>query len=600
MRKSLAYISAMAGKQKTMTAIILLITVALAGMVWMQIILLKKAFALAEQAFTQNVNTALSSMVGKLEDRETVSRVFSAMVKPMPFQRVLAVQAHVDEDSLDLAGGGGAWQRPLAAPPVHFDPKTRDFSFTLSAPKRVRLRILDSLGRPLQAIIDEMKPPGDYHVQLDSTHAPGGDFIYNFNLGTDSSTYDVVFMGASQHGDHARWFSNEGREKIIHQVLDELTMIKRKPIESRIQAVVLDSIVQMVLQAQGLRLAHGYGVMDYSGPRDSLKFATPAVHTAELQATPFRARLFPTDPLYQRSELVLYFPDQDLFLLKKNGGLLASVFVLLSIIVFCFVYTLRTLFMQKQFARALMQFINNMTHEFKTPISTIALASDAFKNPQVSHDPEKIQRYSGIILDESQRMRSQVEKILQMAVLEEGDYELNLSTIDVHQLLSEALHNFTLQVEKRKGEIVRQFHATRTTIEADAVHFANIIHNLLDNANKYTPATPRIVVSTENDAGGVHFKIADNGVGLRPEEKKLVFDKYYRVPTGNVHDVKGFGLGLSYVKLMVEAHGGAVEVESEFRRGSAFHVFMPYVCSPPNMRKRGAEGNGKQHKEKSK
>ena len=563
-------------KQKTMTAIVALITAALAGMVWVQIILLQKAFALARQAHTQNVNAALNSMVRKLEDRETMSRMFSAIVRPAPHNRVLALQAHVEEDSVVISDSVKAWRRPLA-PPVHFDPRTRNFSFTLSTPKRVRLRILDSLGQPKQALLDETKPAGTYHLALDSSQVPPGDFIYNFNTGSDSSAYDVVFMGAAKQEGHARWFTNERREKIVEQVLDELILTQHEPLEERMQAAALDSIVRTVMAEQGLHLSYGYGIRDRSSTGDSLKFVTPASARAALRSTPFRARLFPSDPFYPRHELLLHFPEQDLFLLKQNGWLLASVCVLLSLIALGFVHTLRSLFQQKQFAQRLTQFINNMTHEFKTPISTIALAGEAFKNPQTLHDHDKIRRYSGIILDETQRMRSQVEKILQMAVLEEGEYELHLSPIDVHQIAAEVIHNFAVQVEKRKGEIVRHFHAAQTTIAADAVHFANMLHNLLDNANKYTRATPHIIVSTANDERGVHIKIADNGIGLRSEEMKLVFDKYYRVPTGNVHDVKGFGLGLSYVKLMAEAHGGAIAVESEYQKGSVFHLFMPFA-----------------------
>ena len=570
----LAYIAAMAQKQSTITAITALISVALAGMVWVQIVLLQKAFAQAQQAHAQNVNAALSSMVSKLEDRETVARMFSAIVRPGADSHVLAVQAHVAEDSLIVVDSTKAWSRPL--PPVHFDPRTRNFSFTLNSPKRVRLRILDSLGRQAQGIIDETKPAGTYNYELDSSRVPASGFIYNFNLGSDSSTYDVVFMAAAHQQSQMHWFTQDRREKIIDQVLDELTQVQREPITERIQAAALDSIVHAVLAEQGLRLSCAYGIVDRSTPGDSLRFAASVRDRTALLATPFRARLFPSDPFYPRHELLLHFPEQDIFLIKQNGWLLVSVCVLLSLIAFCFAYTLRTLFQQKQFAQRLTQFINNMTHEFKTPISTIALASEACKNPQILHDRERIQRYSGVIHDEAQRMRGQVEKILQMAVLEEGEYELHLGPVDAHQIISEVIHNFAVQVERRKGVIVRQLHAANTTIAADALHLADMLHNLLDNANKYTRATPRIVVSTENDEHGVHIRIADNGIGLRSEEKRLVFDKYYRVPTGNLHDVKGFGLGLSYVKLMAEAHGGTVEVESEYQKGSVFHLFLPF------------------------
>lgn len=568
--------------RKTMTTIIALITAALLGMVWVQVILLQKAFELAKQAHAQNVNAALNRIVSKLEDRETATHAFKALTKSLGQNQIVTVHARVNTDSSNakknilLVDSTFAWRRAPLPEPARFDPNSGSFSFTLTAPQHVRLRLLDSLGQPLAMVLDEKKPAGKYELRLDSTQTRNQGFYYNFNVGSDSASYDVM-MGSPHSGEAARWFTQERREKIVAQVLDDLTMPQRIPISARVQHAVLDSVLRTVLREQGLDMQYAYGIAQH-GVNDSLHFATPTNLAHEISASPFRARLFPSDLFYPSHDLLLYFPQQQLYLLKQNGAVLLSVFGLMAIIAFCFVYTLRTLFKQKQFGQLLTQFINNMTHEFKTPISTIALASEAFKNPQVLHDNEKIQRYGGIILDESQRMRNQVEKILQMAVLEEGDYELNAAACDIHELLAEVTRTFALQIENRKGEIVRQFHAAKTVIEADAVHVANMIHNLLDNANKYAPHAPHIVVRTENDEHGVHIKISDNGIGLRPEEQKQIFDKYYRVPTGNLHDVKGFGLGLSYVRLMAEAHGGAITVESEPNKGSVFDLFLPYVC----------------------
>jgi two-component system phosphate regulon sensor histidine kinase PhoR len=256
-------------------------------------------------------------------------------------------------------------------------------------------------------------------------------------------------------------------------------------------------------------------------------------------------------------------------------GLLSSSFILLGVVVFGFVYTVRTIYKQRQFAGLMVDFINNMTHEFKTPISTIALASEALANPEIVRDENRLLRYNRIIRDENTRMRNQVEKILEMAALEEGDYELNIAAVDAHKIIADAVQNIALQIEKRGGKIECQLRAAAPVIDADEVHLANIIHNLLDNANKYSPETPVIKIATENDGDGLHIRIADNGIGLRPEDQKRVFEKYYRVPTGNVHDVKGFGLGLSYVRLMVEAHGGTITVKSEYQKGSEFEIWLP-------------------------
>lgn len=580
-------------KQKTISTIIVLITAALLGLVWVQIVLLKKAFELAERAHAQNVNAALSNIVSKLEDREIATHAIKTIMKPFAQSQVFAVHARVADDSVLEAEDRRAardtnfvWRGAPVPPPVNFDRKSGDFTFTLTSPQHVRLRLLDSLGQTTVIVLDERKPAGTYKLKLDSARSRNSGFYYNFNVGSDTTAYEVMLVAADDGEHQAEWFTEERRKKIVAQVLDDFRLPQRIPLESRLQHAVLDSVVRAVLQEQGLDMRYAYAIAK-PVREDSLKYATPASLGRELLHSPFRARLFPSDHFYPQHDLVLYFPQQKLYLLRQNGAVLLSIFALLAVIVFCFIYTLRTLFKQKQFGQLLTQFINNMTHEFKTPISTIALASEAFKNPQVLQDREKIQRYSGIILDESQRMRNQVEKILQMAVLEEGDYELNLSKLDVHAALTEVLRNFAVQVEKRKGELLSRFKAAQTVVEADAVHFTNMIHNLLDNANKYTRETPRITVSTASDEAGVHIAIADNGIGLRAEEQRLIFDKYYRVPTGNVHDVKGFGLGLSYVKLMAEAHGGGIRVTSEPNKGSSFELFLPYVC------RRGANNGAK-------
>jgi two-component system phosphate regulon sensor histidine kinase PhoR len=367
--------------------------------------------------------------------------------------------------------------------------------------------------------------------------------------------------------------SPEKRQMIIRKVVDDITTAKFVPFEARVKTAILDSLIDSTLNEKGIATTYAYGVV--STPRDSLYFAKPAKFTGELKRSEFRSRLFPNDVFAAADDLVLYFPQQNIYLLKQMVGLLSSSFILLGVVVFGFVYTVRTIYKQRQFARLMVDFINNMTHEFKTPISTIALASEALANPEIARDENRLSRYSRIIRDENTRMRNQVEKILEMAALEEGDYELNVAAVDAHKIIADAVQNIALQIEKRGGKIDCQFQATAPIIEADEVHLANIIHNLLDNANKYSPETPMITIATENDNTGLHIRIADKGMGLRPEEQKRVFEKYYRVPTGNVHDVKGFGLGLSYVKLMVEAHGGTITVRSEYQKGSEFDIGLP-------------------------
>lgn len=216
-----------------------------------------------------------------------------------------------------------------------------------------------------------------------------------------------------------------------------------------------------------------------------------------------------------------------------------------------------------------------MTHEFKTPISTVSLACEALQDKEISENMHIRERYLTIIKVENKRLAMQVEKVLQMATLDKGEFNLKLSDVNVNQVIEEAVSNIYMQVEKKGGSVEKVLEAGEPMIQADELHLSNIIRNLLDNANKYSPFEPKITVRTEDKPNGISIKIIDKGIGLAKESLNKIFDKFYRVPTGNVHDFKGFGLGLAYVKTMVEAHGGSINVKSELNKGSMFELFFP-------------------------
>jgi signal transduction histidine kinase len=216
-----------------------------------------------------------------------------------------------------------------------------------------------------------------------------------------------------------------------------------------------------------------------------------------------------------------------------------------------------------------------MTHEFKTPIATISLAVDSMKDSRVSSDREKLDYFTRIIREENRRMNSQVEHVLQMAQIEKGELQLRVEEINIHEIILHAVEQIKIQVESRQGKINCELRATLPVINGDALHLSNVIFNLLDNANKYSPEIPDITISTSDVDNGILIKVKDHGVGMTHEMQKKIFEKFYRVPTGNVHDVKGFGLGLSYVKAIVEQHSGWIHVESELGKGSTFEIFIP-------------------------
>lgn len=291
-------------------------------------------------------------------------------------------------------------------------------------------------------------------------------------------------------------------------------------------------------------------------------------------ASSIRIVLTPEDA-NQPETLFLYLKEDKNYLLSRLGWMIAASILFTCIIISAFALTVRTLFSQKKLSEIKSDFINNMTHELKTPLATISLAIDALVNEKVIHDTEKIRYYSGMIKDENKRMNKQVEKILQAARIEKQDIKLNLQTLNAHNIIQKVTDNLALQIQEKNGTLNLKLGAAKHTIEADEVHFSNIVFNLLDNAIKYSKGNLRIDVETQNINGMFAVKVRDNGIGMSKETQARIFEKFYRAHTGNLHNVKGFGLGLSYVKAMADAHNGKMKVESTFGKGTTFTLLLP-------------------------
>ena len=292
--------------------------------------------------------------------------------------------------------------------------------------------------------------------------------------------------------------------------------------------------------------------------------------------TKYSVQLFSEDKEGSPAALKVQFPNKGSWLWRSLLPMLFSTIAFTGLILFCFSYTISVIFRQKKISEMKTDFINNMTHEFKTPIATISLASDSITSPMVISDQFKIKRFAGIIKQENKRMLSQVEKVLQMALIDKQDFQLKLSDVNMHEIIAQAIENANLQVQKRGGYVSKDLQANKPLIKGDVTHLSNVIHNLLDNANKYSPESPEISVETRNVKEGIQVIVTDKGIGMSKEARKQIFDKFYRVSTGNLHDVKGFGLGLSYVKAITDAHNGAIDVKSEVGKGSSFILYFPF------------------------
>ncbi len=276
-------------------------------------------------------------------------------------------------------------------------------------------------------------------------------------------------------------------------------------------------------------------------------------------------------------KLMVNFPDDRKFIIASNLGMIILSIIFTSIIIIAYSSAIHQLIKQRKISEIKTDFINNMTHEFKTPIATINLALDAIKNPKVIDDKEKVMRYLTMIKEENKRMHAQVENVLRISKLEKNELNISKDRLDLHELIEDALTHVELIVEDRQGYIKTHLDATETTILANETHFTNVIVNILDNAIKYSPEAPEIEIYTENVGNNILLKVKDHGSGMSKTAVKRVFEKFYREHTGNIHNVKGHGLGLAYVKRIVEDHQGYVSVESEKEKGSIFTIKLPII-----------------------
>lgn len=379
--------------------------------------------------------------------------------------------------------------------------------------------------------------------------------------------------------------NDEFRDSIRNQYLNQRNLLNEvvysilyktsdKPLAERIDFKALDNDLRTQLRNNGIDLDYHF----YVTTSDGREVYRCYDYTTDGIAHTYRQILYPNDPSPQMGLLYIHFPEMQKYIFSSVRFMIpAIIFTLILLIVF--IFSIYTIFRQKKLTEIKNDFINNMTHEFKTPISTISLASQMLRDPAVAKSETMFNHISGIILDETKRLRFQVEKVLQMSMFDRKAATFKRKEVKANSLIQDTVNTFRIKVEAAGGEIASELNAENDNIFVDEMHFTNVIFNLMDNAVKYKSPDHelKLKVTTKNEGNQFIIAISDNGIGIRRDDLKKIFDKFYRVHTGNRHDVKGFGLGLAYVYNVIKALKGTIHAESEFGKGTKFIIKLPFI-----------------------
>jgi two-component system phosphate regulon sensor histidine kinase PhoR len=528
--------------------IIIAIAVALVGLVAIQIYWISNAVSLEKERIERSATEALNDLISMLERHETLTKIRSHQEA-----KYLFIEEEDDAES--------------SFPP---DDSLVEFVVKKNIQRtddRVEMKV-ESEGsgqreeKTITYSIEDLPFGTNFDDEL-RIHMTTADSIrLEFERETEAINQDMAALRERLKTKKA--FLGDIVQSLIEVNLDQ-------PIEQRIDPKVLDSLLLICLENHGLKLEYEFGVFDEQG---ELIFGNER-HEGKLRASKIRAQLFPSDIIQMPYFLQVYFPRQGSYIFNSLLSLLLLSLLLVVTLIWTSFFSIKTISHQKKNSEIKNDFINNMTHELKTPISTISLACEALNDPELGKMESVKNRYLSIINAENKRLGLLVEEVLQSAVLDKGDFKLKREDLDFHHLIEEVVDKYQIQLAERKGQVNLQLNAGNAMIEGDKNHLANVLYNLLDNAVKYSKGAPSIELTSTIKEGMLFLAVKDKGIGISPDNLKKIFDRLYRVPTGNVHNVKGFGLGLSYVKIITERHGGRVSVESKLNEGSTFYIELP-------------------------
>lgn len=509
-------------KKKTILLLAIFFFLAISGLILIQLYWIRNAISITDQQFRYQANKALESVVLELEKKELIRSIVEEL-DPTSSDSITAIVPANSPLSKKLRG-------------YHPDSEL------------LRMYGLDDPDQP---------------VAITSS----GHKI--FITSNDSFTPESV-EPSPQIPDSEISGRVTNRIVFLEDIMEKI-LLNTPDIRERIDPEEINQQLRTALNNVGIYLDYEFSIR--SGLYGNM-WNTPGFNNKP-GTNKFIIQLFPNDPVPGQNQIVMYCHQESHYKFEKIGNLGFLSLLFTSSLLVLATGTFIVIFRQKKISEIRNDFINNMTHELKTPISTISLASQMMADKSIPDEDKNIDQLAKVISDESTRLKGQVEKVLQIAIFEKVRMKLNLVETDVHKILDRAVENFDLQIASRNGFVKKDYRAENPVAMVDEVHFFHSVSNLVDNAIKYSRGKPEITVSTQNSKKGIYIVVEDKGIGIKKENLKRIFEKFYRVPSGNVHNVKGFGLGLSYVKKIIDEHGGTIKAESQINKGTRFTIHIP-------------------------
>lgn len=524
-------------------------SISLIGIVCVQVFWIMNAVKINEEQFGRKVNDALSELVNKIETDET-SQIIKGNICAIDVGDQLVSECGDTDIIQNIGKQKNKYKKIL-------------ISNTCST---------DSLCAGIQIRHDSKL----LNLKKDDSENTKEDVSTTITVNDDTSKSICVTIVKNNNKVDVK---TDKFRNVVKKMIVEYES-KNIPLVYRLKQINISKILQSVLKNHAIELP--YEFMVSSKDKNDAAIVTKGFkeNTGEYI---FTVNLFPNDLVEKSDHIQLYFPGRSGYIYRSISLMIVGSVIFTLVILLTFIITIFTILRQKKISEIKNDFINNMTHEFKTPIATISLASDSISNPLVLENKEQVQYFSRIIKEESLRMNNKVESVLQLSLFDKNEIEFHVSTVNVHEQIERATEKIKLQVEQKNGQITSELHAIKYTIETDGEHFLGALLNILDNAVKYSAEIPVIHISTYNKDNTVCIAISDKGIGIEKDDIKRIFERFYRVHTGDIHNVKGFGLGLCYVKEIITASKGKISVQSTKGTGSTFTICLPLKPHEPKI-----------------